>query len=124
MILWIGGIIDSIIADDFRHLRNSVEEKVNTKIAAIDYGPGMSTWDVILVVSSTPPNEYVRYDKVDRETDVRLVINFENFLTAQNFERTKMIEQSLLNSIDKLSKKNIPNFNFVQLQNDVSSALN
>ena len=124
MRLWIGGIIDAIVADEFRCLRNSIEERINAVIADIDYGSGISTWDVILVISSTPPNEYVRYSKINKETDVRLVIDFDTFLAAKPTERLEMLGQALLNSTERLSKKKISDFDFNSLQRDVTTVLN
>jgi hypothetical protein len=124
MKLWVGGIIDAEVADEFRHLRNSMEESINNVITEADYGSGMSTWDVILVISSTPPSEYVRYSKTNKESDVRVVIDFDTFLVAEASERSNMLGQALLKSIESLSKKKIVGFDFTALRRDVVAILN
>jgi hypothetical protein len=121
--LWLGGIIDADIGDSFRTHRNFLEELVNAVIAHGDYGTGLATWDVILVVSTTPPPEYVRYSRHSKETDCRLVVNHTAFLQADASHRLGLLASTVLESLLRLSKKKIPNVNFSQLQQDVLGAL-
>lgn len=50
MKLWMGEILDASIADAFRESRNEVERAINVKIEAEEYGSGITSWDVVLVV--------------------------------------------------------------------------
>lgn len=122
MKIWIGGILDAGVADAFRLLRNSIEEKINSAIEHVNYGTGLTTWDVILVVSSTPPKEYVRYNKANKETDIRLVVDHQTFLEADSEQRSKALVDTLLNSIRRLSGKKINDFDFMRLESDVAKA--
>ena len=81
MKLWIGGILDASVADAFREIRNVMERSINLKIEAEEYGLGISTWDVVLVaLKSKQPKEHTRVAKSSRETDIRIVIDYTDFL--------------------------------------------
>jgi hypothetical protein len=122
MNLWIGGIIHASIVDDFRVIRNSIEQIINSKIAAEYYGAGITTWDLVLVIlESNHPKEHTRVSKISRETDVRIVIDYLSFLRGSTQQRAEIIHMALLESLQRLSQKRIPDFDFTRLQKDVSS---
>ncbi len=53
MKLWIGARLDSDINhDEFRILRNSLENSINQYIQSIDYGEGIVSWDIVLNIFS------------------------------------------------------------------------
>jgi len=124
MKLWIGGILDASIADAFRESRNEVERAINVKIEAEEYGSGITSWDVVLVVlESRQPKEHTRVAKASRETDVRIVIDYTCFINSSTQQKEAIIQEALLESIRRLSQKRIPDFNFTKLQQDVTEAL-
>jgi hypothetical protein len=121
--LWVGGILDAEIGDSFRLLRNALEARINAALQGQDYGDALGTWDVILVVSSQPPAEYVRYSKRTKETDVRLVVNYDDFVQASGNERADLLAGALLKSLHRLRGKHIDGVDFDRLEHDVSGAL-
>ena len=124
MKLWIGGILDASVADAFREIRNAIQRSINLKIEAEEYGLGISTWDVVLVaLESKQPKEHTRVAKYSRETDIRIVIDYINFLRGSTQQREAIIREALLESIHRLSQKRIPDFDFTKLQKDVTEAL-
>ena len=124
MKLWIGGILDTSIADIFSEIRNEIQHSINLKIEAEEYGLGISTWDVVLVVlESRQPKEHTRVAKASRETDVRIVIDYTDFLHGSTQQREAIIQGALVESIHRLSQKKIPDFDFTKLQKDVTEAL-
>ncbi len=103
---------------DFSKLR-----RFNDKIEVEEYGSGISTWDVVLVIlESRHPKEHTRVAKASRETDVRIVIDYSTFLCGSTQQREELLKEALLKSIQRLSQKRIPNFDFLKLQKDVSNA--
>ena len=124
MKLWIGGILDASVADAFSEIRNAIQRLINLKIEAEEYGSGLSTWDVVLVVlESKQPKEHTRFAKSSRETDLRIVIDYKGFLHGSTQQREAIIREALLESIHRLSQKRIPDFDFIKLQKDVTEAL-
>jgi len=124
MKIWIGGILDASVADAFREIRNVMERSINLKIEAGEYGLGISTWDVVLVaLKSKQPKEHTRVTKSSRETDIRIVIDYTDFLHGSIQQREAIIRKALLESIHRLSQKRIPDFDFIKLQKDATEAL-
>ena len=121
--IWIGGILDADIADSFRQLRNRLQEKINTALQGRHYGDALGTWDVILVVSSRPPAEYVRYSALTKETDVRVVSNHDQFAQAIEVERADLLADAVLKSLYLLRGKRITGVDFERLEHDVSGIL-
>jgi hypothetical protein len=123
MKLWIGGILENDTADSFRELRNDLEKRVNHLLEGKQYGEGLSTWDLIIAITSRPPNEHVKYNKKSRETDCRLVVDHQIFIVSDTQKREQLLTQAILLSIQRLSLKGIPDFDFSELRQDVVKAL-
>ena len=121
--LWVGGILDADIADSFRQLRNRLQEKINAALQGQHYGDALGTWDVVLVVSSRPPAEHVRYSARTKETDVRVVINHNQFAQASMTERADLLAEAMLKSLQRLKGKRIDGVDFDRLEHDVSEVL-
>ena len=101
-----------------------MQHSINLKIEAEEYGLGISTWDVVLVVlESKQPKEHTRIAQSSRETDVRIVIDYTDFLHSSTQQRVAIIQGALLESIHRLSQKRIPDFDFTKLQKGVTEAL-
>jgi len=124
MKLWIGGILDASVADAFREIRNAIQCSINLKIEAEEYGLGISTWDVVLVaLKSKQPKEHTKVAKSSRETDIRIIIDYTDFLHGSTQQREAIVREALLESIHRLSQKRIPDFDFTKLQKDAAEAL-
>ena len=121
--LWVGGILDADIGDSFRQLRNRLQEKINAALQGQHDGDALGTWDVVLVVSSRPPAEHVRYNARTKETDVRVVINYDHFAQASVAERGDLLADAVWKSLHRLRGKRINGVDFDRLQHDVSVAL-
>ena len=124
MKLWIGGILDASVADAFREIRNAIQHSINLKIEAEEYGLGISTWDVVLIaLKSKQPKEHTRFARSIQETDIRIIIDYTDFLHGSAQQREAIIREALLESIHRLSQKRIPDFDFTKLQKDATEAL-
>lgn len=121
--LWVGGILDADIGDSFRHLRNTLQQAVNTALQDQHYGDALGTWDVVLAVCSRPPREHVRYNARTKETDIRVVIDHAHFEQASLAERADLLADAVLKSLHRLRGKGLAGVDFDRLQQDVSVAL-
>lgn len=119
MKLWISGEMDSNIGDYFRIARNHVENEINTILTSKDYGDGISSWDMIMVVSKDKANEYFNFDRKSKETDIRIVINYEKFENSNLLHKKQIIFDAIIFSVEKMTAFNITDFNFVDLKNDL-----
>ena len=119
MKLWIGARLDSDINDVFRVLRNEIESSINQHIEYVDYGDGVKCWDLVLVIFSEGGNEYFRFKKKTKETDIQLCIDYEEFKNGNSLKKQSLIYDALLNSIDIMQDKSIKDLDFVLLKKDI-----
>lgn len=121
MKLWISGEIDSIVSDSFRITRNYLELSVNNILASKDYGSGILSWDIIMIVSKDKGKETYKYSKKNREVDVHLVIDIDRFKASDSLTKKILLVDALIYSLEKISNLNIPNFNYEELKKDLLS---
>jgi hypothetical protein len=123
MKLWLSGQVDSDIGDSFRHTLNIVEPSVNDTITSNDYGSGLEAWDVIFVISEEGGREMCRYSKKKKESDIRVVLDYELFKNASSISRQRIFLNGLLRSIQLLTEKKIEDLKFEKLELDIKSQL-
>lgn len=100
-----------------------MEALVNESIKDKEYGSGISSFDVVFSILPDPPKEHTRYNKSSKDTDIRLTIDYESFVDASEVASRVMIGHALLDSIDRLSKKDIKDFDFNRFKNDISGII-
>lgn len=118
MKLWISGEIDSDIAASLREARNAIEEAVNNIFTSNDYGDGIVSWDVIMMVSNEG-NEAFKYNRKKKETDVRVLLSKSRFQPMDLLKWKLMILSALIRAVDELSTLEIDNFNGALLKQDL-----
>jgi hypothetical protein len=120
MKLWTSGEIDSTVGEKFRKTMILVEQEVNKILASCSYGDGLENWDLIYIISANPGKEKVSYSPKKRESDIRLNVNYTDFLLADDDKARKLFIDTLIISINKITfKYKIPDFNHVKLVNDL-----
>lgn len=119
MKLWISGEIDSIISESFRITRNYLEQNVNNILASKDYGTGISSWDIIMIISKDIGKEKYKYNKKSRETDIRIIIDIDKFNSCDFVTRVILLLDALIDSLGKILTLNIPEFRCLELKNDL-----
>ena len=122
MTLWIGARLDSDIShDDFRILRNSIENSINQYIQNIDYGEGIVSWDIVLNIFSECGKNLFRFNKKTKDTTIELWIEHSEFKNGDINKKSELIYESILESIDSMQQKSIiKDFNFDSFKKDVS----
>ena len=124
MKLWTSGEIDAIIGDEFRIAMNKVEELVNTLLNNSSYGEGMANWDVIYIISSIPRSEIFKYNYKRKESDIKVVVDFEAFKNAPSVQKEKILLNALVKSVIFVTEKNnITDFDFKQLIHDLNNLI-
>ena len=79
----------------------------------------MKCWDLVLVIFSEGGNEYFRFKKKTKETDIQLCIDYEEFKNGNSLKKQSLIYDALLNSIDIMQDKSIKDLDFVLLKKDI-----
>ena len=121
MKLWISGEIDSILSDSFRITRNYLEQNINNILTSKDYGSGVLNWDVIMIISKDKGKERYKYNKINKETDICIVIDINKFKSFDALMKKILLLDSLISSLENLYTLNIPDFNYIELKKDLSS---
>ncbi|RQO64365.1 hypothetical protein DBR43_33065 [Pedobacter sp. KBW06] len=119
MKLWISGEIDSIVSDSFRVVRNYIEKNINNILASNNYGDGVLSWDVIVVISKDKGKEVFKYNKKNKETDIHVILDIDRFKTSDSLGRKMLLLDSLIYSVERLSTLGIYDFNNIKLKNDL-----
>jgi hypothetical protein len=107
MKLWIGGELESDIADSFRAARRDIEIAINNVIEANVYPGKLKSWDCIAIVRNDEIyGEICKYSKKTGEMDFRLKLDYMKFKEASQIERCKMLFKMLLRSLAIIKEKN------------------
>ncbi len=118
--------VDVEISEDFRILRNQIEFELK-KLESNNYGDSIDELAIIpIVVNLTPEfeeagfhKERVKYSKKNRDTDIRLRIDFHTFLNANTQMRKILIIQNIINSIRAMNLKVKKGFDGKALEEDI-----
>lgn len=105
---------------------NSIAGKIKSYVSARDYGPGVSDWAHI-VICMTPDTyeagffkEIKKYTKKDKEVELRLRIDYDEMLTADENEVNKLICESILRGVDIVEHElKVKDFNFGGFRDDL-----
>jgi hypothetical protein len=119
MKLWISGEMDSILSDSFRVTRNYVEQNVNNILISKSYGEGISSWDIIMIVSKDKGKEVYKYNKKNKETDIRIIVDIDKFKSSNSLGKKMLLLDALIYSLNKLMTLNIPDFDYLDLKRDL-----
>ena len=101
MKFWMSGEIMADVGDVHREARNEVEDELNARFAARDYGRALKELAFISIIRPTGDNAYpeiYKYDKKDRTVEARFKINHLDFRMAPDKKGRK---QLLLNAIER-----------------------
>lgn len=106
MKLWIGGEISAEAGDGFRRARGAVEKSINEVIAGKKHALNLDSWDCIAILRDDNDfKERTNYSPEKREMDFRLKIDFDEFSSANDAGRQKMIFEMLERSLILLREK-------------------
>ena len=105
---------------------NSIEDKIKTMLLNKNYGQGINFWGHILICDEPIIYEagffpeIKKYRKAKKEVELRLRINYENMLTANEKEVNRIICESLLRGVDIAENElKINDFDLIALRKDL-----
>ena len=125
MKLWISGRIDYDIENVFfGDVLHSVENNVNSLIKDKDYGNVINSWDIIMIIfkECRPDSEIFKFNSKDKETDIEVCVDYENFKNADLDKGKILFLNALLYSIEKMkTHKKLKNFDFEDFMKDINT---
>src|SRR4051812_4417485 len=111
MKFWMSGEIMADVADAHREARNEVEEQLNERFGARDYGRDLQKLALIAIIRPAGDDAYpeiYKYQKKDRTVEARLKINHEEFRGAKDkTERKQLLLDALERAIARMSELKI-----------------
>lgn len=119
---WSSGEIESSVGDSFRIAMNTLEEKINSLLSGESYkNDEVNNLDVIYIIIKGGGIEKLSYKPKSKELDLRIVIDFDEFLNALPNGQIEILVTGLLNGLEKVvKKKNIKHFDIVKFRNDLN----
>lgn len=118
---WSSGEIESSIGDSFRKSMNILEEKINSLTNSKNYSNDVDSLDVIYIIVKDGGMQKYKYNSKTKELDLRVVIDYHNFLSATNSEQNFILINGLINAIGSaLIKKKISYFNISEFREDLN----
>ncbi|TAD86855.1 MAG: hypothetical protein EAY75_06930 [Bacteroidetes bacterium] len=123
MKLWISGRIEGDIQGPvFSQVLREVRDAVNSCIQTRDYGPGIESWDVIIVIYKENIKPSIRYKQSTRETDIEIPLSHHDFINGDNKVRKRLFFDALTFSLEKLrDSKKVKEFAFDKVIEDMAS---
>lgn len=110
MKLWMSGEIQADIADIYRETRKSVEAEVNRLLSGISLPGTAEKWAVIAIIRA---EDYPDYDEIVKKSsggkvlEFRLKIPHAEFLLASPRQRTRLLFEVLLRSVERMRELGI-----------------
>lgn len=122
MKLWIGGEVQVDVGDDFRLIRNHVQDLTNRLFEKKDYGNGVSELALIpMILGEHGPHWYKevkRFHKKDRSAEFRLIIDYDEFKAADREAKTRLFCDMVLRSLSLLEEMDIADFDVAAVRRD------
>lgn len=126
MKFFLSGEIDIKISDTFRRIRKEIEGKLK-ELENISYGSEVEDIGIIpIIVDITPEleeagffKEIKRFNKKNKEADVRLRMNFNKFSNSDIKIQKLLMIKNVIESIRVLSEKAIKDFEANRLEEDI-----
>lgn len=107
MKIWMTGEIDYSISEKYRDVRKSLEKEINEFLSGID--TEIDTWmfvSIILKKKDCDFPEIFKYHKSKRRIESRVEIDYDSFLSSDNYMARKLVIGGLLRSLGEIEEVN------------------
>tara|TARA_B100001063_G_C16739474_1_gene543934 strand:+ start:1007 stop:1375 length:369 start_codon:yes stop_codon:yes gene_type:complete len=107
MKIWMTGEIDSSISEKYRNVRKSLEKEINEFLSGMD--TEIDTWmfvSIILRKTDCDFPEIFKYHKSKRRIETRVKIDYDSFLSSDNYMARRLAIGGLLRSLDEIEEVN------------------
>lgn len=105
MKVFIGGELEHSISDKFRKARNAVLEYMNCLSDISDINE-LSFY--VFCMKGFTTNPLSRYSKKRNRIELEILLSFDSFEIASDFQCVEILKQSIFDSIKNYKNKNIP----------------
>ena len=126
--LFISGEINATISNNYRVARNAIEKKIQSELLnKNNYGDAVKGLGIVPII--IPNQTFIDFPKYkerklfshkQKEADIRLKINYEDFKNSNDKGREKLIVQNVIESIRIVKSKVKGKFHAEKLINDIS----
>lgn len=110
--------------ESFQPIMLDVEEKIDFLISRQDYSDAIRSLDLIVNNFKEPSVEKFWYSPRNKETNIDVNIDHNQFLHSENQERFNLYVNAILKSVTNLRRnKNLKFFNFTLLYDTIESLI-
>lgn len=112
MNIYITGEVDSDIYESFRIIRNKIQLLITEIIKQKDYFSDYTEISFYFIISDgvKSEKEKIKLKKKKKEIEVNAVFDYNEFKKGNDFKKTKMLIESIFNSIKLLEKQEITTY--------------
>ena len=125
MKFWTTGRIDEKIEFEiFQPVMLEIESRINDTIQGKDYGDAIVSYDIIINIFKDRSEEKFKYSPKNKETDIDVNINHDEFIAADFNKRCELYIDAILHSINEISRnKHLSKFKFEFFKKDLKGLL-
>jgi hypothetical protein len=126
MKFWTTGRIDEKIEFEIFQLPMlEIENRINNIVQNKNYGDEILSYDVVINIFEHPSQERFKYSPKNKETDIDVNIDHDEFLHANFNERCILYLNAILHSISGIRmNKHLIKFDFDAFKRDLSILIN
>ena len=130
MKFYISGEIDHTVGNSYRVTGNEVEKKLNEFLEKKIYGDALTEIFLAPTIFSfeayvgLPYKERKIYRKIDKSTDYRLIIDYNEFINSDDKERERLLIENIIHAIRDLKRKIKKGFDGDKLESDILELFN
>lgn len=125
MRFFFSGELDVSVAEAFRAVRTSVEQRLNEFCGEREYGPAVSKIGIIPIVLRPEfmldRKERRLFQRATRSADYRLVIDYRRFLEGSPRDQELLLVRNVIASVLDLGGKTGPQFRSDDLARDIAT---
>jgi hypothetical protein len=109
--IWTTGIIEGEVNDPFFKTRKFVQTSLNALCSEIHTGGAVEKIRIVFIINRDPISEFRRYNKKDKSLDIRVKIDYDNFLNSVDGHRVRLFVDAMITSIRKITSPKDNEFN-------------
>ena len=123
MKFWTTGRIDEMIEFEiFQPVMLEIESRINNIMQGKEYGDAILAYDIIINIFKEGSEEKFKYSPKNKETDIEVNINHDEFIEGNFNMRCKLYLNAILHSLNEINKnKHLGKFDFDSFRKDLMS---
>ena len=121
MKIWLSSEVEEDASEALRQAEVKVKRAINSRLAG-DYGHAVDEWAIITILRPQIPDgwgEVYRYHRRRRVAEFRLIIDYDEFRSADADQRVAMLLRSILRSLDIFPRLGVVGFDVERFRRDI-----